>query len=157
MGLWAFVDVEPKGHRVASGNSFVSGRWRVEQATHRKFNFLIFQRGTDIGLADGPNSRVVDAGNNRLFPNNENHDFRVRPVGAIFHLRAYVVEEPSISEGPDIAPNRFDAVGIAGVQGNQGAQRICPQATIADEVEALDHVLGLGGLWRLRSGERLGH
>lgn len=130
--------------------------WLVEQATRREFNFLIFRRGTNIGLADGLNSRVVDAGNNRLFPNNESHDFRVRPVGDILHLRAYVVE-PSIPEGPDIAPNRFDAEGIAGVQGNQGAQRICPRATIADEVEALDNVLGLHGPWRLLSGERLGH
>jgi hypothetical protein len=28
---------------------------------------------------------------------------------------------------------------------------------MADEVEALDNVLGLRGLWRLLSGERLGH
>ena len=129
----------------------------IEPASHREFNFLVFECGKNIRLGDGLNSLVVNAANNRLLANNENHGFPVWPVGGIFDLRTYVVEKSSIREGPDIVPNRFDVVGITWLRGNQRSYGICLNAPIADNVKALDDVLRLSVSSRLLSGERLGH
>jgi hypothetical protein len=116
----------------------------------------MFQRGTNIGLPDGLKPLVINAGNNRLFLNDENYGFPVWLGGAILNLRMHIIETPHLPQRVDIALDRFDAVGIAWVRGNPGSYRISFDAPVTDEVKPIDDVLGLGGRWRLLSRERIG-
>src|SRR4029077_18388150 len=59
----------------------------------------------------------VDAGNNRLLAINENHGFLVWPVGGIFDLRTYVVNETVLAGGTNPLVTSHVAALVSAVNG----------------------------------------
>ena len=97
LGAWPFVDVENNVHGIRRSKSLKRGfygrRWAstrqlrlVEPVSDGEPYSLVIERVADFGLGYRLDSSVLNPANNRSFPNDRHHNFRVGLVRAVFDL-----------------------------------------------------------------------